>query len=146
MGINPFKRKQPVQPVFSVMVVCDDSNTASFIDAALIEKGYTVYSTPTVSEALELLDKIGLPDLFIGDFIQPDVDGKSFLEKARIRFGKSAMPPVLFLMDSRDDEVVADALGIHDLLPKPFEGEVLAQRVQRLIESRVPAANSRSAP
>jgi DNA-binding response OmpR family regulator len=141
MAINLFKRKQPAQPAFSVMLICDDLGMSSFIDAALKDTGFTVHSMGTVAAALERLDEIGLPDVFIGDFIKPDVDGKAFLEKARIRFGKSAMPPVLFLMDSRDDETVAELLDVHDLLPKPFESEILVQRIQQLIESRLPADN-----
>jgi CheY-like chemotaxis protein len=140
MAINLFKRKKPDQQAFSVMVVCDDSGGSALIEVALKDKGYTVHSMPSSSEALKLLDETGLPDVLIGDFIQPEIDGKAFLEKVSIRFGKSAMPPILFLMDSKEDEAAAEMLGVHDLLPKPVDGETLAQRVQQLIESRLPAA------
>ena len=139
MAINLFKRKKPEQPAFSVLVICDNSGDSALINTALQDKGYTVHSMHTAIEALKLLDETGLPDVMIGDFVQPETDGKDFLEKVSIRFGKSAMPPILFLMDSKEDETAAAMLGVHDLLPKPFDGETLAQRVQQLIQRRLPA-------
>jgi len=141
MEIPLLKRKKRVKPdtVPSVLIVCDDAETCVSIYNALVEKGYQVHTAVTAPEAIRMLDVIGLPNAIIGDFVHPETDGKAFIEKARIRFGKSAMPPVLFLRDSIEDETTAGALDVHDVLPKPFENEVLIQHVQQLIESRTPA-------
>lgn len=140
MASNPFKRSQKEEPTITVLVVCDDPIACKLVYDALDDKGYTVHTAVNALTAISKLDEIGLPDVIIGDFIHPEVDGKTFIEQARIRFGKSAMPPVIFLMDSQEDAITAEQLGVHDLLPKPFENEKLAECVSRLVESQTPAA------
>jgi|FLYK01.1.fsa_nt_gi CheY-like chemotaxis protein len=140
MAFNILKKKKD-DLKFSVLVICDDSAACASLSQALGEQGYIVNTAVTVAEAIQILDEAGLPDVMIGDFIKPEVDGKAFLEQARIRFGRSALPPMIFLMDSKEDELTAEAMGVHDLVPKPFEGEKLAQCVRQLIESRLPASD-----
>lgn len=130
--LNPDKEKID----YSILLVSDDPITSQQIQDILQESGYTVLVSANSQDALELLNGAELPHLLIGDFITPDVDAKEFLDKARIRFGKAALSPVLLLMDSPDDEIIANELGLHDVLPKPFEAEQLLQCVKRLIDSR----------
>jgi CheY-like chemotaxis protein len=139
MAFNLLKKSQKETPVFTVLVICDDLISCTSIYNALNDSGYRVHTAVTAKEALRMLDDLGLPDVIIGDFLHPELDGKEFIEKARIRFGKSAMPPVLFLMDSREDAITAEQLGVHDLLPKPVADEKLVQCVSCLIETRTPA-------
>lgn len=139
MAFKLLKRPQKEEPTFTILVICDDPLACASIYDALNDNGYHVNTAVTAREALRMLDDLGLPDVIIGDFIHPDVDGKEFMEKARIRFGKSAMPPVLFLMDSQEDAVTAEQLGVHDVLPKPFENKKLAHCVHCLLESPTPA-------
>jgi DNA-binding response OmpR family regulator len=39
-------------------------------------------------------------------------------------------------MDSPEDEISANELGVYDLIPKPFEGEQLIQCVKQLVDSK----------
>jgi len=127
------------QTNFAVLVVSDDAAVTSFIRSSLTAEGCTVHAAATVPEAVMLLDSIELPDVLIGDFRAPQVDGKAFLDKARIRFGKSTLPPVVFLMDTQDDETAAHSLGVNDLLVKPFEVSALLTCIRTLAESRRPS-------
>ena len=77
-------------PAFSVLVVSDDGNTLASIRSSLTEEGCEVHSAVSAEAGVKLLDEIELPDVIIGDFYYPERDGKHFLNKARIRFGKSA--------------------------------------------------------
>jgi two-component system nitrogen regulation response regulator NtrX len=130
--LNPDKEKVD----YTILVVSDDPITSRQLQDILEEDGYTVLVTASSQDALELLNGADLPHVFIGDFVKPDVDAKEFLDTARIRFGKAALSPVLLLMDSPDDEMIANELGLHDVLPKPFEAEQLIQCVERLIDSK----------
>lgn len=122
---------------YTVFVVSDDPFTSQQIQNILEEQGYVVMVTASSQDVLELLKSMDLPHVFIGDFAEPDVDAKEFLEKARIRFGKATLSPVLLLMDSPDDEMTANELGVYDLLPKPVEAERLIQCVKQLIHNTV---------
>ena len=136
MGLSSWLHPEKDKTDYAILVVSDDAMTSRQIQDILAESGYTVLVTANSQDALELLNGTDLPHLFIGDFTRPDVDAKEFLDKARIRFGKAALSPVLLLMDSPDDEMTAHELGVHDVLPKPFEAEQLIQCVKRLIDSR----------
>jgi DNA-binding response OmpR family regulator len=123
----------------SVVVISDDSAMLSLINTTLTEKNYRVGSTMDVAETLFLLDT-NTPDLLICDFTRPEVEGKQLLESARLRLGKSAMPVVLFLRDSQEDETVALKLGVDDLMLKPFEAIAFLARIEQLVMKRGSAA------
>jgi DNA-binding response OmpR family regulator len=82
---------------------------------------------------LQLVTTIERPDVMIVDFVNPEVDAHELLEKARIRFGKSTMPPVLFLRDTPEDEEAANDLFADDVLLKPIEPALLLESVNKLI-------------
>jgi DNA-binding response OmpR family regulator len=125
------------QATFTVLVVSDDAAVNALICDSLTAEGCTIHAATTVSEAITLLDGMEqLPDVLIGDFHAPEVDGKIFLDKARTRFGKKTLSPVIFLMDGKEDEIAANALGVNDLLVKPFEASALLTCISKLAESR----------
>jgi CheY-like chemotaxis protein len=131
--INIFNRGKN-EPQVSVLVISDDPSAISLLKN-MLNDGYVIHSATNSVDAVKLLDEIPLPDLFIGDFIHPQTDGKAFIERVRTRFGKTALPPVLFLMDTPDDESTAEEIGIQDVLPKPFETDALVQCIKSLLEN-----------
>jgi DNA-binding response OmpR family regulator len=137
MSISDWLKPDKEKVDHSILLVSDDPATAKQMQNILQEGGYHVLVATTSQDALELLNGAALPHLLIGDFITPDVDAKEFLETARIRFGKAALSPVLLLMDSPDDEIIANELGLHDVLPKPFEAEQLIHCVKQLIDHTI---------
>lgn len=130
---NWFKSESD-NPAFSVLVVSDDGDTLELICTTLTEEGCEVHSAVSAEAAVHLLDEIELPDVMIGDFYYPERDGKHFMNKARIRFGKSTLPPVIFLMDSQEDEATAYDLSVNDVLEKPFDPDKLLASLTKLIE------------
>lgn len=131
---NWFKSRQREND-FLVFVLSDDPAVSSLIHDSLTEVGCTVHSATTMAEAFNSLDEAELPDVLIVDFLNPEIDGTAFIQQARHRFGKSTLPPVLFLMDSQSDEATAQVLEVNDLLPKPFDTPTLLERISKLAES-----------
>ncbi|MDX1992423.1 MAG: response regulator [bacterium] len=123
-------------PQHSVVIVSDDVASLDALEAALKENNYFVYSMRTVPEALLLLGTIPLPDAIICDFAKPKDAGKDFLDRARIRYGKRVLPPILFLMDEPEDEEAARLFGANDLLAKPFTNEALLNSINGMIANR----------
>jgi CheY-like chemotaxis protein len=125
-GKNLFKSRRQT-PSASVLIVSDDRDTLSTLQTMLADNGFTVYALANVTAALTLLNEIDLPDVLMCDFVDPFTEGVGFIKKLQIRYGKSALPPAVFLMDSPDDELAASELGVYDVLPKPVQEERLLQ-------------------
>ncbi len=119
---------------YAIMVVEDDPATSLLIVGLLEDEGYTVHSARNGGDGIKMLDQIPLPNVFIIDLMMPDMDGKQFLERARMRIGHSAFPPVLLLTAATDGESTANEIEVEDYLPKPFKGDDLLRRVFELAE------------
>jgi DNA-binding response OmpR family regulator len=136
------RQKAEETPQYSVLVVSDDLITHSLVFETLSQNHYQVHATSSAAQALELLKGLDTLALMIGDFAYPEVDGVDFLKRARTRLGNSTFPPVLFLVDAKDDEIAARTVGAQELLSKPVDPTELLARVSKLIASRkgVPAS------
>ena len=137
---NWFKSEEKEERNFVLFLLSDDSSVSTLVQNTLTQQGCTVYSGITVAEAVKSLDERGLPDVLIVDLYNPEVDGTAFIQQSRHRFGRSKMPPILFLMDSPEDEITAEMVEANDLLQKPFEPETLLQCVKTLVERAQPAS------
>jgi DNA-binding response OmpR family regulator len=138
-GVIPmFKRlfsnnKQPAD--YRIMIVDDDEAIRETVHAILADEGYQVFMAYNGDEAIKLLDELNpAPDALIVDLLMPGMNGKEFIERARVRFGRVALPPVLLLTGAKQGEAEANGLEIDDYLPKPFEHDILLQHVYTLIE------------
>ena len=125
-----------VTPQDAILVVSDDLITHNLVFETLSQNHYQVHATSSATQALELLKRIDTLALMIGDFAYPEVDGVDFLKRARTLLGKSTFPPVLFLVDAKDDETAARTVGAQELLSKPIDPTELLARVSKLIASR----------
>jgi two-component system, chemotaxis family, CheB/CheR fusion protein len=126
-------KKADAAPQYSVLVVSDDLITHSLLFETLSQNHYQVHATSSATQALELLKQIDVLALMIGDFAYPEVDGVDFLKRARTRLGKSTFPPVLFLVDAKDDEIAARKVGAQELMSKPVDPTELLACVSKLI-------------
>jgi DNA-binding response OmpR family regulator len=135
---NLLKRSSKDTQTFSALIIHDDMHTALKISECLVNQGHQVLAANSSDEAMQLLNGAPLPDIFIMDLHSPEVEGKVFLETARIRFGRSALPPVLILADASQDEQIARQMSADDVLPKPFEDSELLSRLTALVEARRP--------
>lgn len=122
----------------SVLVVSDDASVVALVGGALENTQYHVGAAANLEETIKILDAAP-PDVLICDFTMPEIQGKKILETARVRLGKSRMPAVLFLRDTNEDEIVAHNIGADDLIRKPFESDMLLERVARLVTARASA-------
>lgn len=122
-----------------VLIVSDDEQTRATVVAVLQGKQYEARGADVGAMGLEVLDACE-PDILIGDFQNPQVDGKDFLSKARLRLGKSAFPLVLFLRDTDDDEIIAERMGVDAMINKPIKDGDLITALDKLMERRKPAS------
>ena len=112
-----------------ILVIEDDQSMRWVLDKSLSREGYNVTSAADgrsgISAAFEVL-----PDLVILDILMPDIDGLTVLRKL-----KESHPqlPVLIITAQNIMTHAVEAMrrGAYDYLPKPFDINVLLERVDR---------------
>ena len=119
-----------------VLIIEDDTETASFIARGLREAGMTVDCAATGVDGLFLASEGGY-DVLVVDRMLPRMDGLGLVRMLR---GTGVTTPVLFLtaVSGLDDRVEGLNAGGDDYMVKPFAFSELHARLQALVR-RAPA-------
>ena len=114
-----------------LLLVDDEDNLRSMLDAALRHHGFDVVPVANGRDALDRAADAE-PDLIVLDVMLPDLDGFEVCRRLR---ADGDHTPVLFLTarDATADKVRGLTLGGDDYLVKPFSLEELVARVQALL-------------
>ena len=111
-----------------VLVVDDHPKVLRFIEIDLKLRGFEVVSTTSGSEALELI-KSAKPDIMLLDIIMPEMDGFEVLKRLR----DFTQLPVIAFSASPGNYHDAMRLGANDFMPKPFQPDEMAKRIEALL-------------
>ena len=118
----------------TILVVEDDTSVAAVIEVMLVEAGYTVMTSRSGREALEVFAEHG-PEiaLVLSDVVMPHMGGPEFVRKL---LKKGPVPPVIFASG-----YTGDLLGSFDqldfeagFLQKPFNRSTLIRAVRSAID------------
>ena len=110
---------------FKVLVVEDEANICSFIEALLDSNGYQALVAHTCTMGLTLFTSHN-PDLVILDLGLPDRDGLELIRTVRQKY----LTPIIVLSarTTEMDKIEALDIGANDYITKPFgTGELLAR-------------------
>jgi two-component system cell cycle sensor histidine kinase/response regulator CckA len=118
----------------TILVIEDDDQVRRATSRALRDAGYRVLLASGGDEALELAATHGEAlHLVVTDVIMPGRDGKTVVEELRRRHGQ-----LKALYVSGYSQEVISSHGVLDrtidFLPKPFTGDLLRDRVRRLLD------------
>jgi CheY-like chemotaxis protein len=127
---------------YRIMVVDDDDPVRQTIVDILEEEGFKVIAASSGQDALALLDTMDLPDVVIVDLMMPTMDGKEFISRSRVRFGRTTFCPILLLTASLEGEKAANAIEVQDYMPKPFQHEDLLRHISNMINKNGKLARS----
>jgi two-component system, OmpR family, response regulator len=118
-------------PGARLLLVDDEDNLRSMLEAALRHNGFDVSSAANGREALDAAER-ERPDLVVLDVMLPDVDGFEVCRRLRAAGSRT---PVLFLTarDATEDKVRGLTLGGDDYLVKPFSLDELVARVHAVL-------------
>lgn len=113
-----------------VLVVDDDPDMLSFIDAVLTDHNYKVISTHSGHEALTKVVTI-MPDLILLDITMPYLSGYEVCAKLQER-EETAYIPVIFVtaLGEEQNKAKALAMGAVDYVVKPVEEKKLLEKLQ----------------
>jgi two-component system, OmpR family, response regulator len=118
-------------PQSRLLLVDDEDNLRSMLEAALRHSGFDVHPAANGREALEAVPEVR-PDLIVLDVMLPDLDGFDVCKRLRSSGDRT---PVLFLTarDATEDKVRGLTLGGDDYLVKPFSLEELVARITAIL-------------
>lgn len=125
---------------YKILVVEDDRNILSMIQAVLESHGYQVLTAQRCQQGILMLTS-HVPDLVILDLGLPDMDGEELIRITR----RSSMIPIIVLSARTEerDKVTALDLGANDYITKPFGTAELVARVRASL--RINRMNLRAA-
>lgn len=119
-------------PTFNILVVDDDPSLLRLITIRLEAAGYGVIAVDNPRKALSLLET-ETPDLLISDLQMEEMDGRTLFNFVKARY--PGLPVIILTAHgSIPDAVDATQQGVFDYLTKPFESNVLLDRVAKAIE------------
>jgi two-component system response regulator MprA len=123
--------KKPV-----VLVVDDDELAAKAVSRVIEKQGYTVLSTFSGRQGLEILAKTAV-DVLVLDVMMPEMTGLEVCRELR-QDGRFSDLPVILLTGCDDFETRAAGmkLGVSEFLCKPFAHHELIARINNQIEVR----------
>lgn len=117
------------------ILIVDDDKTNLLMAERLLSDEFNVISVTSGEEAFEYLAKEE-PDLIVLDINMPKMDGFEVLQEIKKnRLWKNI--PVIFLTADRDTETEVQCLklGAVDFVVKPFEPEIVRNRIRRTLET-----------
>ena len=116
-----------------ILVVDDEPDILKVVVFRLEKAGYEVFSAVNGQEALDSIDKIH-PDLIVLDLIVPIIDGYEICRRIKADENLKKIPVILLTASITGGlPEKAKMLKAEDYLAKPFEPEVLLQKIKKFI-------------
>ncbi len=130
----PNNKQRTTDPI-NVLVIDDDAVLQAFVEAFLIQHGYTVCSAENGDIACKMLAS-QLPDIIVLDIIMPGRDGLFWLGWLKEYYPQI---PVIILSSKTtpDDRVAGLDMGADDYLSKPFHPKELLIRINHVLRRPV---------
>ena len=124
----------------SVLLIEDDRDISTTVQAALRAAGFDVRAAPNGLEGKKLLaDR--RPDVVVTDMMMPKMGGFPVLEHLK----EMDDPPRVIMITANEGgrhKAYAEMLGVSDYLRKPFAMEALVDAVNRVLSE--PPSNNES--
>jgi two-component system, OmpR family, alkaline phosphatase synthesis response regulator PhoP len=122
----------------SVLLVEDEENLASLVQAYLEREGYSVLCVGSGAEALSALAREAVR-LVVLDLALPDIDGLELCRQIRTR---SSVPVVMLTArDDESDRLAGLEIGADDYIGKPFSPKELVARMKAVLRRTEPSTD-----
>jgi CheY-like chemotaxis protein len=124
-------------PLAKILCAEDDPDIQAIMQMALEHVGgYTVLIAPNGREALDHAPAFA-PDLILLDVMMPEMDGPTTLEALRADPALADIPVIFLTAKAQQHEIERyRALGIAEVISKPFDPLTLPERVRAIWEYR----------
>lgn len=113
-----------------ILTIDDESHVREVVNACLEALGgWQVWEAPSGQQALKLLEG-EKPDAIILDWMMPDMDGLTFLQRLRANLPTQSIPVIVLTAKAyllRPEEL--KEFGVVATIAKPFDPLALAQEI-----------------
>ncbi|WP_228084977.1 response regulator [Mucilaginibacter sp. JRF] len=115
----------------TILICDDDEGILDMLELILEETGYKIIP---IKNSLHIYDEIEKqnPDLILLDLWMPVLSGDQVLRTLR-KNPETKSLPVIVISASREGERIANEAGANLFLAKPFDLDILIDRVQEII-------------
>ena len=117
----------------TILIADDDKAIVDSIAAILDISGYEVLKVPDGTSVLDAVK--ALPDLILLDIQMPGHNGQTVCRQLK-RQASTKDIPVIIVSASMDVRLKAEQAGADDYLEKPFDMDVLQQKVFNLLNKQ----------
>lgn len=117
----------------TILVVDDNEMMRNLFKTVLAQEGYEMMLATSGIEALSLL-RTQLPTLILMDMMMPEMDGLETICRIKAAEQFSAIP-IIMVTGNSQRSVISNCLksGAADFVVKPFNREVLLEKISRLL-------------
>jgi len=118
-----------------ILIIDDEMDLVDLVKMRLELHDYAVVPLYTSKRALEIAER-EQPDLILLDIMMPDLNGYEVCKMLKFSVKTKHIPVILFTAQSSEAERMSkdyNTLGADDCIRKPFEPEVLLEKVNNLI-------------
>jgi len=121
-----------------ILIVDDDPDMVELLCTLLRDNGYTAVGAPDANAAVEQMQE-RVPDLLLIDYMLPETDGMTTLQRCRAEPGGKHVRAAMLTADSRLVTLErALALGFDEFLSKPIlDHAEFLQRINDVITRRL---------
>ena len=114
-----------------ILVVDDDPAILRLVGDKLDREGFEVWTAASGQQALDVIDRRGLPHLAVVDITMPGMDGFEFCQRVQ----EFSDLPAIMLTAVDEEETVIQGIQYfaEDYVTKPFSPRELVARVQRVL-------------
>jgi DNA-binding response OmpR family regulator len=117
-----------------ILVVEDEHDMRTLLGVCLEASGYDVYGACDGEEGMRETAQV-FPDLIILDLMLPKMGGYEVCARLKADPHLSAIPILIFTARAGDiDRFIGLQCGADEYLPKPFNEEVLLEKIHNLLE------------
>ncbi|MBO4394899.1 MAG: diguanylate cyclase [Eubacterium sp.] len=119
-----------------VVVVDDDMSNLTMAGQILSHAGMHVMGLQSGEALLKHLAAEKPADIILLDIRMPEMDGFETLQRIQEGETEETSIPIVFLSadDDRHSEELGLAMGVSDYIKKPFEPEILVQRIRNILD------------
>lgn len=135
LGITVSHSETQSEREMKIMVVEDNDDLLKFMQKTL-ENEFRVLTAMDGSEAWKIIQK-QLPDLIVSDVMMPGMDGFQLCSQVKSAYETSHIPVILLTaLSEKTNELKGLGLGADDYITKPFDMNLLVQRIRTTIHNR----------
>lgn len=118
----------------SIVIIDDDRNILELTSLILSKNGFRIYAADNAAEGFRLISSHA-PELVLLDYMMPEMDGLSALQKIRADFPETY---VVMLTGKGSEEVAVELMknGASEYVLKPFNNRNLVERLQSVLRIR----------